>query len=90
MFQNGQINPSFRKNCFNVAAGRLNLYKQPPEIISAEPTGRNRLGSRGNKEDGREEKFIIARKNSLGGFEGHIRIFFPAHSGLPKISGINF
>jgi len=90
LFQNGQIDPSFRKNCFNVAAARLNLYKQPPEVTSTEPTGRNRLGSRGNKEDGREEKFAIARKNSLGGFEGHIRIFFPSNGGLPKISGISF
>jgi hypothetical protein len=90
LLQNGQIDPSFRKNCFDVAMGRLSLYKQPLEIISTEPTGRNKLGSRGNKEDGREEKFIIARKNSLGGFEGHIRVFFPAHSKMPKISGINF
>jgi hypothetical protein len=88
LFQNGQIEPSFRKNCFNVAVARLNLYKYPVEIIRSECTGRIKLGLRGSKEDGREEKYVIDRKNFTG-LKGHIRIFFPADSGSAKISGLN-
>jgi hypothetical protein len=43
---------------------------------------------RGSKEDGREEKYVIDRKNSTG-LKGHIRIFFPADGGSAKISGLN-
>jgi hypothetical protein len=89
LFQNGQIDPAFRKNCFDVAVTRLNLYKQPIEVIGSEITVRTRLGSRGEKEDGREEKYVVARKDQLGGFKGHIRIFFPADGGLAKVSGLN-
>jgi CHAT domain len=88
LFQNGQIEPGFRKNCFNVAVTRLNLYKYPIEIIQSESTGRIKLGLRGSKEDGREEKYVIDRKNSTG-LKGHIRIFFPADGGSAKISGLN-
>jgi hypothetical protein len=88
LFQNGQIETSFRKNCFNIALTRLNLYKYPVEIIQSEPTGRIKLGLRGSKEDGREEKYVIDRKNSTG-LKGHIRIFFPADGGSAKISGLN-
>ena len=89
LFHNGQIDPSFRKNCFNVAITRLNLYRRPIEVTMNESTGRTRLGLRGNKEDGKEEKYMIARKDNLGGLEGHIRIFFPADSNPAKISGFN-
>jgi len=88
LFQNSQIDPAFRKNCFNVAATRLNLYKQPIKVIERESTGRVRLGLRGSKEDGREEKYVIDRKNPAG-FKGYIRIFFPANGDLAKISGLN-
>lgn len=88
LFQNGQIESGFRKNCFNVAVTRLSLYKYPIEIIQSESTGRIKLGLRGSKEDGREEKYVIDRKNSTG-LKGHIRIFFPANGGLAKISGLN-
>lgn len=89
LLQNGQIDPAFRKNCFNVAIARLNLYKRPIEVIRSAPTGRTRLGLRGSKENGKEEKYIIARKDNLGGFEGHIRIFFPANGNPATISGLN-
>ena len=90
LFRNGQIDPSFRKNCFNIAFTRINLYKRPIEIIGKEPTGRTRLGLRGDKEEGIEEKYKIARKDYSGGFDGHVRFFFP-DSGKPvKISGLNF
>lgn len=90
LFDSGQIDPAFRKNSFNVAATRLNLYKQPIEFIGSALTGRTKLGLRGNKEDGREEKYAIARKENSGGLEGSIRIFFPDNGGLAKISGLNF
>lgn len=88
LFENGQIDLAFRKNCFNVAATRFNRYKHPVKIIQSEPTGRTKLGLRGSKEDGREEKYVIDRRDS-GGFKGHIRIFFPADGGAAKISGLN-
>lgn len=89
LFKDGQIDPVFRKSCFNVAATRLNLYKQPIEVIGSEVTGRTRLGLRGNKEDGREEKYAIARREKSAGLMGNIRIFFPANGGSAKISGFN-
>ncbi|WAL59575.1 CHAT domain-containing protein [Thermocoleostomius sinensis] len=89
LFQNGQIDPAFRKNCFDVAATRLNLYKQPAEVTRSEITSRTRLGLRGDKEEGREEKYVIARKEQLGGFKGHVRIFFPANGSSAKVSGLN-
>lgn len=89
LFQNGQIDSTFRKSCFNVAVKRLNLYKSPIEIIRSEPTKTTKLGSRGNKDEGKEEKYILARKDNIIGVEGHIRIFFPAGGNPAKISGFN-
>jgi len=89
LLQNGQIDPNFRKTCFNVAITRLNLYKQPIEIIRKGHTGRTKLGLRGKKENGKEEKYTIARKEDLGGVEGSIRIFFSANGKSAKISGFS-
>jgi hypothetical protein len=89
LLQNGKIDPAFRKNCFNIAFTRTTLYRRPVEIVTSAPTGRTKLGLRGNKEDGREEKYAIARKDHSGGLEGHIRIFFPANGKSAKISGLN-
>ncbi|AUT01230.1 hypothetical protein CLI64_12905 [Nostoc sp. CENA543] len=89
LFINDQIDPAFRKNSFNVAARRFNLYKQPIKVIGSEYTGRTRLGSRGSKEDGREEKYAIERKDYSAGLKGHIRIFFPTNGESAKISGLN-
>lgn len=89
LFRNGQINSSFRKNNFNVAISRANLYKRPAEIIDKQSTGRTRLGLRSDKEYGIEEKYAIARNDHSRGLNGHIRIFFPANGGDAKISGIS-
>jgi TIR domain len=90
LFPDGQIDPGFRKNCFNVAISRLNLYKHPIEVIKRDLTGRTRIGSRGSKENGKEMKYTVARKDNLGGLEGNIRIFFPEDGSPAKISGFNF
>lgn len=89
LFHNGQIDPTFRKSCFNVATKRLNLYKLPIEIIRNEPTKIIRLGSRGSKENGKEEKYVLARRYDVGGVEGNVRIFFSANGNLAKVSGFN-
>lgn len=89
LFQDGKIDQTFRKSCFNVAIKRLNLYKLPIEIIRSEPTKTTRLGSRGNKENGKEEKYVLARRDNVGGFEGHVRIFFPTNGNPAKVSGFN-
>lgn len=88
LFQNGQIDPAFRKNNFSVAFTRENLYKRPIEIIDSQPTGRTRLGLRADKEDGKEEKYAIARNDNFKGLY-HVRIFFPADGRAAKISGLS-
>lgn len=88
LFQNGQIDPAFRKNNFNVAFTRENLYKRPIEIVDTQPTGRTRLGLRVDKEDGEEEKYAIARNDNFKGLY-HVRIFFPADGTAAKISGLS-
>ncbi|MBE8990049.1 CHAT domain-containing protein [Nostoc sp. LEGE 12450] len=88
LFQNGQIDPAFHKNNFNVSFTRPKLYKRPVEIIS-HSTKRTRLGLRADKEDGEEEIYAIARNDKSGGLDGYIRIFFPANGGVPKISGFS-
>lgn len=88
LFQDGQIDPAFRKNNFNVAFTRENLYKRPIEIVDTQPTGRTKLGLRADKEDGEEEKYSIARNDNFKGLY-HIRIFFPANGGAAKISGLS-
>jgi TIR domain len=89
LFHNGQIDPTFRKSCFNVATKRLSVYKLPIEIIRSEPTKITRLGSRENKENGKEKKYVLARRDNVRGFEGHIRLFFPANGNPVKVSGFN-
>lgn len=88
LFQNGQIDLTFRKNNFNVAFMRKTLYKRPIEIVDSQPTGRTKLGLRADKEDGQEKKYAIARNDNFKGLY-HIRIFFPANSGAAKISGLS-
>lgn len=88
LFQNGQIDPAFRKNNFSVAFTRQNLYKRPIEIIDSQPTGRTRLGLRADKEDGKEEIYAIARNDNFKGLY-HVRIFFPADGRAAKISGLS-
>ncbi len=88
LFQNGQFDPAFRKNNFSVAFTRKNLYKRPIEIIDSQPTGRTRLGLRADKEDGKEEKYEIARNDNFKGLY-HVRIFFPADDKAAKISGLS-
>lgn len=88
LFQNGQIDPAFRKNNFSVAFTRKNLYKRPIEIIDSQPTGRTKLGLRADKEDGKEEIYAIARNDNLKGLY-HVRIFFPADGRAAKISGLS-
>lgn len=88
LFQNGQINPAFRKNNFSVAFTKENLYKRPIEIIDSQFTGRTRLGLRADKEDGKEEKYAIARNDNFKGLY-HVRIFFPADGRAAKISGLS-
>jgi hypothetical protein len=90
LFHNGQIEANFLKNSFKVAVARLKLYKQPIEVVSREPTGRTKIGERGNREEGREEKYIIASQDQRGGYQGNIRIFFPANGNPAKISDLNF
>lgn len=88
LFQNGQIDPAFRKNNFSVAFTRKNLYKRPIEIIDSQPTGRTKLGFRADKEDGKEEKYAIARNDNFKGLY-HVRIFFIADDRAAKISGLS-
>ncbi|MEH1858432.1 MAG: hypothetical protein V7L21_10575 [Nostoc sp.] len=88
LFQNRQIDSAFRKNNFSMAFTRENLYKRPIEIIDSQPTGRTRLGLRADKEDGKEEKYAIARNDNFKGLY-HVRIFFPADGRAAKISGLS-
>ncbi len=90
LFQNGQIEANFLRNSFKVAVARLKLYKQPIEVVVREPTGRTKIGERGNREEGREEKYVIASQDERGGYQGNIRIFFPANGDPAKISDLNF
>jgi hypothetical protein len=90
LFQNGQIEANFLRNSFKVAVVRLKLYKQPIEIVVREPTGRTKIGERGNREEGKEEKYVIASQDQRGGYQGNVRIFFPANGNPAKISDLNF
>jgi hypothetical protein len=90
LFLNGHLDPNFRKTDFNAAIARIHFYKRPIEILDRHPTGRTRLGSRPDREDGYEEKITISRNDNSGGLPGHIRLFFPANGGAAKISGLSF
>ncbi|MBE8968022.1 CHAT domain-containing protein [Nostocales cyanobacterium LEGE 12452] len=89
LFSSGQIEPNFRKNNFSPAFATADRYKRPIQIISSKSTGRTRLGSRTDRDDGEEQMYMIARNDESGGLAGHVRIFLPADGSAPKISGIS-
>ncbi|MGF1933389.1 MAG: SEFIR domain-containing protein [Nostoc sp. ChiQUE02] len=88
LFLNGEIEQRFIKNNFSSSFAVANRYKRPTQIIYSKP-GRTKVGLRGNKEEGKEIIYFIARNDNLGGLPGEVRIFFPANNEIAKISGLS-
>lgn len=84
-----QLDASFRKYKFSKAYHNAPLYISPVQVEGIKPTGRKSMGLRDQKEAGEEVMYEVARKKDIGALPGHVRIFFPANGGLPKISNLS-
>ena len=84
-----ELEQKFLKYKFLKAYHNSNLYTTPVKIENIKITGRNSIGRLAEKEAGEEVMYEIAKKKNIGALPGHVRIFFPADGGLPKISNLS-
>ena len=84
-----ELEKNFYKYKFLKAYQNASRYQHPVKIEGVKPTGRNSMGTRDQKENGEEVMYEISRKEDIGALPGHVRVFFPANGGLPKISNLS-
>ena len=84
-----ELEQKFLKYKFLKAYRNVNLYRMPVKIENVRVTGRTSMGRSDKKETGEEVMYEISKKENIGALPGHVRIFFPADGGLPKISNLS-
>ncbi len=84
-----ELEKNFLKYKFLRAYENAARYQYPIHLEGVKKTGRKSMGTRDQKELGEEVMYEISRKKDIGALPGHVRIFFPANGGLPKISNLS-
>lgn len=85
----GTMPPPFRQNNFNVAHQNVRAFKIPVEITQWKSTNRRAIGPLGNRDEGEEFVFTLAKHDERGGMPGMVRLFFSKNGGGPKITAIS-
>ena len=85
---NGEIDSKFMINNFKPAYENAKQYQRPIKILEIKPTQKTRIGSKFNRDYGKEKDYLIARDYHLKQIHGHVRIFFPKNSEECYISSI--
>lgn len=89
LVKNGMMRPHFKQNNFRAAHQKFRAYKMPVEITQAKSTNRKAIGSLGNRDEGEEFVYTLAKHQDRGGMPGMIRVFFSKNKENPSITVIS-